>query len=250
MRGKSVVSEDNVTDAGAIVGKVGVGVLRAVAPGAVAWLKTQVAGKTILFVGPSRAGKTSFINYLRSGSYTDPSDGIPRTQNTKNTGSLQLKSPNGMLSIDLKKIVDTKGQDFPRAHAELVSKYRPHALCVLADASSDWSSSNSNPDKNGRAWLEEFLEGICEIRQTDHNIFRRLKSFTVLVNKSDLVTDESVRNRRSKQIKLITKTYFRGGTGRISDMLNVKFLSLIEDHDKGQSAAKAALTVFTPFVRD
>jgi GTPase SAR1 family protein len=248
--GGSVVGEESVADAGAIVGKVGVGVLRAVAPGAVAWLKTQVAGKTVLFVGPSRAGKTSFINYLRSGAYTDPSDGVPRTQNTKNIGSLQLKSPNGMVSIDLKKIIDTKGQDFPRSHATLVSKYRPHALCILADASSDWSSSGSNPDKNGRAWLEEFLEGICEIRQDDPHIFRRLKSFTILVNKSDLVSDNNVQIKRIEQIKLITKTYFRGGTGRISDMLNVKFLSLIEDHDKGQSAAKAALTVFTPFVRD
>jgi GTPase SAR1 family protein len=241
---------DVADPAGAIVGKVGVGLLRAVAPSAVAWLKTQVVGKTVLFVGPSRSGKTSFINYLRSGAYTDPSDAMPRTQAVKNTGSLQLKSPNGMVSIDLKKVVDTKGQDFPHDHAELVSKYRPHALCILTDASSDWSATGSNSDKSGRVWLEEFLEGLCEIKQKDSHIFRRLKSFVILVNKSDLTPDSSLQSKRAEQIKLIVKSHLRGGSGRVADMLSVKHLSLLEEHDQGKSAARAALTVFNPFVRD
>jgi hypothetical protein len=243
-------SEPGMLDGGgAILGEVGVGVLRAVAPGVLAWAKAQVTGKTVLFVGPSRAGKTSFINYLRAGTYTDPADAIARTQSSGSVGGLQLKSPNGNLQIEVKKLVDTKGQDFPEVHANLVQRHRPHALCIMMDASAEWSGAGDpDPNKNNRAWLEQFLNRLCELRADDPNVLRRLKSFSIFLNKVDKVPDENAVKSRAAQARLVVSSLLRGRANRVVDLLNVKPLSLVQDYSGGKLPAQASVTLFMPLV--
>ncbi len=235
---------------GAIVGKAAVAVLRAASPSAIAWLKMQALGRTVAFLGPSRSGKTSFINYLRTGAYADPTDAIPRTLSPRNTGALQLKSSNGMISIDLKKVIDSRGQDLPEEHAQLVAKHKPHGICIIVDINSDWSNANPDLNTNGRLWIEEFLSALCEQKDENPNIFRKLKSFNILLNKSDLLKSESIYENKSKQIKIISSNIIKSKSTRVAKLINVKPLSLIENHKKGILPVAASNSIFVPFVRD
>lgn len=245
----SIPQDDIVSDPGsAIIGKIGVGVLKAVAPGAFAWIKTQVVGKTVLFVGPARVGKTSFINYLRAGHYVDLDDYVPRTQEVSNVGSLQMKSSNGIVSIDVKKIIDTRGQDFADEHAHLVSESKPHAICLILDASGDWGAGEDS-SRNQKLWLDEFADGLCEQRESNPAMFNRLKSFSILLNKVDAISaGEFAKREIAVKNTLIKK--LTGANAKVAKKINIKPLSLIEEYEQGKLPVKAALTLFTPFVRD
>ena len=236
---------------GAIIGKVGVEVFKRASPHALAYFKNQFFGKTILFIGPSRAGKTSFINFMKSGNYAEPTDFMARTQTTKSAGRLQLSTKNGNLQIEIRQLIDSKGQDSPEAHADLVGKYRPHAICLLIDSSSEWAPPGyGDSNRHSRAWFEQFLMRLSEVREEYPHCTRRLKSFCVLLNKWDLVDDETVFNSRKRQIELILSQNLKGSATRICQIANIKQLSLIENHRDGALPPKALLSILNPFLNE
>jgi hypothetical protein len=241
---------DMADPSSAIIGKIGVEVYKAIGPKTLLWAKTQVMGKTVLFVGPTRAGKTSLLAFIRGGAYTDPELFIDRTQKVKRSPSLQISSRNRQIRIDVKGIVDTRGTDDPRVQARLLVRYRPHALCILLDANMGWADpAGADDDHFNRPWLKGFLEELAAIRSEEEPATRRLKSFCLFVNKADLVLDAELKIML-KDVKSLLPETLTGSAARLAQMANVLPLSLVEDHAEGKLPVRALEAVFDPFIRE
>lgn len=234
---------------GAILGKFGIEVFKAAGPSVWGWIRTQVIGKDVLFLGPSRSGKTSLINFIRAGQFTDPDDFVPRTIVNQNKGSIQIKSQNKNLQIDLKRVIDTVGQDSPSEHASLIGDHSPHAVCIVLDGSVPWGVDSADANRDNMVWLQHFFDQLCIVREERPACFRRLKSVTILLNKVDKV-DAVIADKRILQIKNLANKSLTGVTAKFAKMMNVKKLSLVENYQNGELPAKAMITLFNPFVRD
>jgi hypothetical protein len=234
----------------AIVGKVGVEAYKSASPSLFRWLKRLVFGKTVLFLGPSFAGKTSYVTYLRSGELANPNEFADRTIGHRNSGGVIIKSANGNVEVDLAKIMDTQGQGAPQEHAELVAEYRPHAICLMFDASEDWSPLGVlDPSKSNKVWLETFLIKLCKIANGDDSLFERIKSFAVVLNKVDLVKDQSTLQGKVDQVHLLVGHHLKGDLGDLAAMLVVKPMSAIQGYAGDASPEKVTSSLFMPFIR-
>ncbi len=235
----------------AFLGKVGIEIYKTVGPKALVWVKSKLFGRTILFVGPARSGKTSLLTFIRGGVYAHPELTGQRTLKVKGSSPLQFRTPNEQIRIDVKTIVDTRGQDSPAQHAALVGRYRPHALCIVLDAEALWGApahAPADPDFHD-AWLKAFVEALENLPQKEGSFGRRLKSLCIFVNKVDTVTSAEATDRVN-QARLLFRQLAKSKLERLRKIANTLPLSMLETHMDGTLPVKAVAAIFDPFVRD
>ena len=76
---------------GAIALKVGGEVIKRLAPGVLARIGAWARGKEILVLGPRRAGKSSFVEFLQHGILEDEDPDKPRTYNIERTPTFVVR---------------------------------------------------------------------------------------------------------------------------------------------------------------
>lgn len=154
---------------------------RRAAPRGVARLTTYAAGKEILILGPSSAGKTKFTEYLRLGTL-DPEGKREMTyQITKSPVFVIRIGPQRGLVLRVRRTVDTPGQVGPVQHASLVGRRKPHAVVVMLDC------SKTVPATVG--WLRLFCSRLDTVLRKGSYAQRRLREILVILNKRDKIDD-------------------------------------------------------------
>ena len=140
-------------------------------------LGVYARGKEILILGPGRAGKTKFTQYLQLGvldaeGQRDMTYGVTKSP----AFVVSIGGPQG-LTFEVRRAVDTPGQVGPARHASLVGQREPHALIIVLDCSSAISSTIR--------WLRLFCSRLDTILRRGSYVVRRLKAIVVVLNKRD-----------------------------------------------------------------
>lgn len=185
--------ESHMDAGGAYGAKLGIEVLKRTAPSAIAWVSTYVRGVTLLMVGPSAAGKTSFADYLIMGRLDPETHHMTTVEETISpTFSIDV-GKNSMYKLRVRRAYDEPGQVGPMAHANLVKTNKPHALIVLLDI-------NGSVSEN-KKWISEFSINLERVFNENPKCRKRLKSVVVCMNKRDKLKSMRILVSRTKAIQ-------------------------------------------------
>lgn len=159
-------------------------------------LIAYAAGKEILIVGPSSAGKTKFAEYLRLG-VLDPEGTREMTYHlSKSPAFIVQVGPQQNLTLMIRRAVDTPGQTGPVHHANLVGRRKPHIIVVMVDC--------SKPIFATLKWLRLFSDRLDTVLRKGSYAQKRLDGILVILNKRDKINSgEAHRLRRDIKDVLI-----------------------------------------------
>ena len=188
--------EGGGVDGTAIGIKIGIEVIKKTTPKGFAWLTTYIGGKEILILGPGKAGKTSFVDYLQFGILEHESE-HHKTHHVDLTPTFELSmGQEGALKLKVRRAVDTPGQIGPVAHAELVKERKPHAILLMLDLTKAQSTSI--------AWIKEFSEHLDTVCRDNKKIIKKIRTIIVILNKFDKCKADTYQKYRSSIKKGIT----------------------------------------------
>jgi hypothetical protein len=115
---------------GAIAAKLIVDLVGRPAMSGLARLYTRITGNEILILGPARAGKTSFSEYLQYG-LLEPEQETATTITPHKSASFRIKiGKQSALEMKVKRAVHVAGEIGPTEHARLPEERRPQAIVV------------------------------------------------------------------------------------------------------------------------
>jgi signal recognition particle receptor subunit beta len=151
-----------------------------------------LAGKTLMVVGPPRAGKSTFMDYLSYGIFQHEQE-TERTYEAKRARDFKLSlGRDRALSASIKTAVDMPGDPNPKLVVDEVFKRRPHGLIVMLDLT---TPLDDDDPRYSAAWLRRFC------RAAEQRAFRmrprrnRLRSIVVAMNKADKVDGVELQRR-------------------------------------------------------
>jgi signal recognition particle receptor subunit beta len=158
---------------------------------------TYIRGKEILILGPGRAGKTKFAQYLRLAAL-DPEGKREMTYAVTKSPAfvLDLGREEGLV-LRVRRAVDTPGQVGPLQHALLVARRRPHAVIVMLDCSGDPMST--------LRWFYLFCNALDAVLRKVPYLARRLQEMVVLLNKRDKIDDREFAKLRQAVRKVLER---------------------------------------------
>lgn len=222
-------------------------VVTRVSPNAVTWLKAKAFGKKILFIGQSRAGKTTYIRYLAHGIFAD--DDEERTFKRGGSGVVQLKlGPKESLDLTISSIIDTVGQAPTENHAQDVRAVNPDAVMIFV--SSEFSLSDTSDSNAILPYIDALFEHLEEKIARNLFSFSRTKCVIVVLNKVDLLEGGAEGAENRKKIFDFVKPRIARVFGKIvADRSRTMSCSLIEDFDNGKLAKKVAESLGTALTK-
>jgi hypothetical protein len=183
-------------DGGAIGLKIAIDLVKRPAMSGLARVHSWLTGHEVLVVGPARAGKTSFVEYLQYG-VLEPEQETAKTLDLRKSATFRLKiGRNSSLELKVRRAVDVAGQVGPMEHAKIVEERRPHAVVVLLDLSA--------PVTHSAAWLTDFCKHLDERLRTNMGAKKRLKVIVFVANKQDTLSPDAA-VRRIERFKQIIK---------------------------------------------
>ena len=161
-------------------------------------LTTFARGKEILIVGPGSAGKTKFAQYLRWG-VLDPEGQRDMTYGITKSSAfvLGLGREQGS-ALRVRRAVDTPGQVGPRHHANLVGRWKPHAVVVMLDCSSNVLATVR--------WLGLFCDSLDTVLRRGSYAARGLNEIVVLLNKRDQI-DNGASDELRQAVRQVLNQY-------------------------------------------
>jgi GTPase SAR1 family protein len=222
---------------GASIVKVGVAVIQRAAPSGIALLKSWLKGKEVLIVGQARAGKTTFVEYLRYGLFEDEKE-KEKTKREEKTARFNVKmGRDSSLELSVKRVRDVPGQWGPMAHADLVVDHRPHALLIFIDLTRPLRGES---ERASAAWLVEFcrhLESRWRIKGRKAN---RIKSIILVMNKLDK-SDARKMESRKKEFRKILDAELREARGRMMDEIAI-LPCVVVTNPEGTKAVDSVIT--------
>jgi len=169
------------TAAQAAVVKAGVEFLSRTVPSGIAAVRHWWKGRTILVVGQSRAGKSTFIDYLRYGIFKEEKDTEKTYDVTDSARFTVAMGKDDSLQLMIKSVTDVPGQIGAAAHADLAYKVNPHAILIFTDL---LTPLDGDMDRASGAWLKEFCERL-ETKWRPRKKANKIKSIIVVMNKKD-----------------------------------------------------------------
>jgi GTPase SAR1 family protein len=189
-------------DGGAIGLKVAIDLVKRPAMSGLARVHTWLTGHEVLVLGPARAGKTSFVDYLRYG-VLEPAQQTEKTLNIEKTTTFTVKiGRDASLELKVKRAVDVAGQVGPIEHARIAERRRPHAVVVLLDLSAPVTGKS---DRASGPWLIEFCKHLDERIRTNAKMRKRLKTIIFVANKYDSQSTEAAGKRIEAFRRIVRK---------------------------------------------
>jgi hypothetical protein len=153
---------------------------------------TWVTGSEVLILGPARAGKSSFSEYIQYG-LLEPEQETATTILPHQTASFRLAiGKNSSLEMKVKRAVDVAGEIGPIEHARLAEERRPQAIVVVLDASAPLKGKAKNATA---PWLTEFCKHLKQRVSENRKMKKRLRSLVFVANKCDKLANGSVEQR-------------------------------------------------------
>lgn len=184
--------KDGCHSGAAVAIKLGMEMFKRVTPKGIARISTWIRGKELLIIGQPRAGKTTFVDYLRYGILEDEHD-TPKTYDIMLTPTFTIKmGRNSALELRLRRTLDVPGQQDPGQHAGVAFQRCPHALVIFLDLSTPLELEGEPPKASG-TWLSEFCDYFeaLWIRQGKRKR-NRTQSITIVMNKMDKVSQDTL----------------------------------------------------------
>jgi GTPase SAR1 family protein len=196
-------------------------------PTGLEYLQSFWKGKTILIVGQSRAGKTTFLEYFQYGLFEDEKE-TQRTYEETPTARFNVKlGRDQSLEIIVKKTIDIDGHSAPFQQAKLIIEQKPHALLIFMDA--------TLPLKTSTDWLTEFckkLESHWRVKGIKKN---RIKSIVLVLNKKDKVEAKTM-SAKTKSFKKILDSELKDSRGKMLDDVVIITTVMVNNPDGTKSA--------------
>jgi GTPase SAR1 family protein len=204
-------------------------------------LQTALTGRTVMVVGPPRAGKTTFLDYVRYGVFQHAQEtAVTYRRNVAKNFTLAV-GPQKALTVAIKSAEEIQGQTDPVRLAEEVFERRPHALVIVLDVSAPLDDPNDF--RSSARWLREFCQR-AEQEAHKHKAKRnRLRGVIVAMNKADLVDDEAL-SRAADTYREIMVQQWRAARGtRSADPLYRKCIAVeTGDHTRWVDAILVDVT--------
>jgi hypothetical protein len=189
-------------DGGAIGLKIAIDLVKRPAMNGLARVHTWMTGHEVLVLGPARAGKTSFVDYLRYG-VLEPAQETEKTLDIESTTTFRVKvGRDSSLELKVKRAVDVAGQVGPIEHARIAERRRPHALVVMLDLSAPVTGAS---ERASGPWLIEFCKHLDERIRSNAKMKKRLKTIIFVANKHDTQSPEAAARRIDSLRKIIRK---------------------------------------------
>ena len=190
-------------------------------------MHTWLTGHEVLILGPARAGKTSFVDYLRYG-VLEPEQETEKTLDVETTATFRVKiGRDASLELRVKRAVDVAGQVGPIEHARIAEKRRPHALIVLLDLSAPITGTS---DRASGPWLIEFCKYLDEGLRMNTAMRKRLRTIIFVANKRDTQTGDSA-TKRIEGFRKIIKRHLSTSLATKVDSIPIMPCSLIQCDD-------------------
>ncbi len=224
----------------AAVVRVGIAVFERAAPKGIAWVKSLFFGKTIVVIGQSRAGKTSFVDFLRHGIFEDESD-TGRTLEKTTSGRFDVKlGKDKTLELIVESVSDLPGQVGATEHANETYKENPHAVVLLLDLA---TPLKGEPDRSSVGWLTTYCDRLETLwRANKKKKKNKIQSFVVLLNKKDKVKDSTVKKCVFEAKKVLEKE-LKDALGSITDDVSVLPCCLVNNSNGPKLAESAVIHI-------
>ncbi len=218
-------------DAAPIIAEVTGEVFRLVEPGVSQWIRTALFGKTMLVVGPKKAGKTSLVNYLCNGELGDKDIDPGRTEDITPPVKTVLRINKQSLELRIKGLRDLPGQWDPDLQAKKAVSVKPHALVVVLDVNAVLEVNSSS---ELGTWLDQFLSEYSAKLSLAKNsaAVQRLQEILFVLNKYDeLALGQKLGELPSikKEVKAIVSKHMTAVFGSGSNALPILECILIHN---------------------
>ena len=133
--------------------QLGITAIERTVPSGLAAVRRWLRSKKVVVVGQSRAGKSTFIDYLHFGFFGDEKD-TRKTHAPERTAQFTLEvGKDKTLQVTLQTVVELPGQYGAVAHANMVFSERPHGIVVFTDLTTPLEGEG---DRAAGGWLTDF----------------------------------------------------------------------------------------------
>ena len=198
-------------ETGATILKVGVAVIERAAPTGMEIVRSWLTGKQVVVVGPPRAGKSTFIDYLHYGLFEDEKD-TSKTIDITATARFNVKiGRDSALQLLVSRAIDVPGQIGPVWQADVVFHTRPHAVLLMVDLS---APLDGTAEQATASWLEAYCKRLEAQWRAKGKRGNRTKTMIVIMNKADKV-EASVIETHRKRYREIIDTQLRDARGKM-----------------------------------
>ncbi len=161
----------------AVLVGLGIDVFKTVAPRGMAWARTRFFGKSLLVVGPSRAGKTSLVDFLRYGRLEPQRETATSLSDDKFTVFAIPINGSTEVQLRIKQVRSLPGTKKAGLQAGAIRGSSCEILLIVLDG--------SKPD-DGLQWLMKFASGIQAAVTSKPSCCESLQDVIVVLNKDDL----------------------------------------------------------------
>ncbi|MDP1614554.1 MAG: hypothetical protein Q8L68_02035 [Methylococcales bacterium] len=147
------------------------------------------------------------------------------------------------LQLQVNQAIDTIGQAFPEDHAITTGNYKPDALVIILDISTEWDGDNAY---SAGFYLEEFLAHLSEQLNEKKAFKKNLNSIIIILNKKDLTSAEKILKWKTA-IELLLQNKLSYSFGAKTKDILVMPCTLLEGQDGGKSANLVITTLALAF---
>jgi hypothetical protein len=176
----------------AILLKLGVDLVSRPAQTGLAILTTWAAGHEVLVVGPARAGKTSFVEFLQYG-VLEKEQETAKTTTPHKSASFRVKiGRSEALELKVRSTMDLPGEAGATEHARKAKLRKPQAIVVILDISAPLAG---NSKYASGPWLTTFCKQIAANLRNEPKFKKRLRCLIFVANHYDKLATSSAQRK-------------------------------------------------------
>jgi len=224
-------------ESAAIAAEIVVDLVARPAMSGLARLHTWITGNELLILGPARAGKSSFSEYLQYG-ILEPEQETATTITAHKSASFRLKiGKSSSLEMKVKRAVDVAGEIGAQEHARLAEERAPDAIVVLLDLSAPLTGKAKSATG---PWLTSFCSHLKQRLSENPKVRKKLKTLIFVANKYDK-TQQAQGDKLIAAYRKIIKKYFQDAFGPLAESVFILPCVLVQN-SKGATMADAVIS--------